>query len=123
MGQDGRDAPFSEKLQRHSRYDGGLEEDGLSKQPLVPIVSEELPAHMPRERRRTVQELQLRRNRCKEVPLIGCELCIAPRYLLPRSFGQKALLHEEGDAHDNDDSQLPGLPWVLTLQLENCSIS
>ena len=49
MGQDVRDAPFSEKEQRQSRYDGGLEEDGLTKRPLVPIVSDELLAHIARE--------------------------------------------------------------------------
>ena len=105
-----RDAPFSEKQQRQSRYDGGLEEDGLTKRPLVPIVSDELPAHIARERRRTDQGQQLRRNEYKEVPLTGCQLCIAPRYLLPHSFGQGALLGEEGNADNNDVSQLPGRP-------------
>ena len=47
------------------------------------------------------------------MPLTGCQLCIAPRYLLPHSFGQGALLGEEGDADDDDDAQLPGLPWVF----------
>ena len=82
MGQDVRDAPFSEKQQRQSRYDGGLEEDGVTNRPLVPIVPAELPAHIARERRRTDQGQQLRRNEYKEVPLTGCQLCIAPRYLL-----------------------------------------
>ena len=88
LGQDVRDAPFSEKQRRQSRYNGGLEEDGLTKRPLVPVVSDELPAHIARERRRTDQGQQLRRNEYKEVPLTGCQLCIAPRYLLPHSFGQ-----------------------------------
>ena len=52
LGQDVRDAPFSEKQQRQSRYDGGLEEDGLTKRPLVPVAPDELPAHIARERRR-----------------------------------------------------------------------
>ena len=51
MGQDMRDAPFSEKQQRQSRYDGGLEEDGVTERPSVPVVSAELPAHIARERR------------------------------------------------------------------------
>ena len=42
MGQDVRDAPFSEKQQRQSRYDGGLEEDGVTTRALVPIVLAEL---------------------------------------------------------------------------------
>ena len=113
LGQDVRDAPFSEKQQRQSRYDGGLEEDGVTERPLVPIVSDELPAHIARERRRTDLGQQLRRNEYKEVPLTGCQLCIAPRYLLPHNVGQGALLGEEGDADDGDDAQLPGLPWVF----------
>ena len=72
MGQDVRDAPFSEKQQRQSRYDGGLEEDGVTKRELVPIVPAELPAHIARERRRTDQGQQLRRNEYKEVPVTGC---------------------------------------------------
>ena len=88
MGQEVHDAPFSEKQQRQSRYDGGVEEDGSTKRPYVPIVSDELPAHIARERRRTDQGQQLRRNEYKEVPLTGCQLCIAPRYLMPHSFGQ-----------------------------------
>ena len=113
MGQDVPHAPFSEKQQRQSRYDGGLEEDGCTKRELVPIVPAELPAHIARERRRTDQGQQLRRNEYKEVPLTGCQLCIAPRYLLPHSFGQEALLGEEGEVDDNDVLQLAGLPWVF----------
>ena len=60
MGQVVRDAPFSEKQQRQSRNDGGLEEDGITKRALVPIVSAELPAHIARERRRTDQGQQPR---------------------------------------------------------------
>ena len=45
--------------------------------------------------------------------LTGCQLCIAPRYLFPQNFGQKALLGEEGDAEDDDDAQRLGLPWVF----------
>ena len=59
MGQEVHDAPFSEKQQRQSRYDGGLEEDGVTPRPLAPIVSDEFPAHIARERRRTDQGQQL----------------------------------------------------------------
>ena len=113
MGQEVRDAPFSEKQQRQSRYDGGLEEDGVTKRALVPIGPAELPAHIARERRRTDQGQQLRRNEYKEVPLTGCQLCIAPRYLLPHSFGQEALVGDEGEVDDSDVAQLAGLPWVF----------
>ena len=115
LGQNVRDAPFSEKQQRQSRYDGGLEEDGLTQRPMVPVVSDELPAHIARKRRRADQGQQLRRDAYKEVPLTGCQLCTAPRYLFPRSFGQGALPGEEGDADDNDGAQLPGLPWVFDV--------
>ena len=47
------------------------------------------------------------------MPLTGCQLCIAPRYLLPHSFGQGALLGEEGEVDDCDVPQLTGLPWVF----------
>ena len=39
MGQDVRDAPFSEKQQRQSRYDGGLEDDGFTERALVPEMT------------------------------------------------------------------------------------
>ena len=114
MGQDVRDAPFSEKQQRQSRYDGGLEEDGTTERPLVPVVPDELPAHIARELRRTDLAQQPRRNAYREVPLTGCQLCIAPRYLFPQNFGQKDLLGEEGEVEDdNDGAPLPGLPWVF----------
>ena len=53
LGQVVRDAPFSEKQQRQSRYDGGLEDDGETERPLVPVVPDEPPAHVARESRRT----------------------------------------------------------------------
>ena len=56
---------------------------------------------------------QLHRNAYKEVPLTGCQLCIAPHYLLPHSFGQDFALGDEGEANDSDVPQLAGLPWVF----------
>ena len=52
LGQEGRDAPFSEKQQRQSRYDGGMEDDETTLRPLVPIVPAEPAAHTAREQRR-----------------------------------------------------------------------
>ena len=80
---------------------------------MVPIVPDELPAHIARERRRRDQGRQPRRNEYREVPLTGCQLCIAPRYLLPHSFGQETLVGEEGEVDDSDVSPLAGLPWVF----------
>ena len=77
------------------------------------IVPEELPAHIAQERRKADQAQQPRRNEYKEVPLTGCQLCIAPRYLLPHSFGQNCLVGEEGEVDDNDVPPLTGLPWVF----------
>ena len=47
------------------------------------------------------------------MPLTGCQLCTAPHYLLPQSFGQEFLLGDEGDIADSDVIQLAGLPWVF----------
>ena len=105
--------PFSEKQQRQSRYDGGLEEDGAITRPLVQVQAAEPPAHIARDRRRSNYEHQQHRNAYKEVPLTGCQLCIAPHYLLPHSFGQDFALGDEGEADDSDVSQLAGLPWVF----------
>ena len=114
LGQQVRDAPFSEKQQRQSRYDGGVEDDGNTLRPLVPVVPAEPPAHIARDHRRTDHAHQPRRNQYKEVPLTGCQLCIAPHYLLPQCFGQEWRLGEEGEIEDGDDAvQLPGLPWVF----------
>ena len=57
------------------------------------------------------------------MPLTGCQLCIAPRYLLPQGFGQEALVGEEGEVDATDDSQLAGPPWAFdaaTGELQHC---
>lgn len=107
------DSPFSEKQQRQSRYDGGVEEDGTTPRRRVPIVQAVPPAHIAREHRRAEHDHRMPRNAYKEVPLTGCQLCIAPSYLLPHSFGQECLLSEEGEPEDSDATQLAGLPWVF----------
>ena len=77
------------------------------------VQAAEPPAHIARDRRSSNFEHQLHRNAYKEVPLTGCQLCIAPHYLLPHSFGQHFALGDEGEAEDNDDLKLAGLPWVF----------
>ena len=113
LGQEVRDAPFSEKQRRQSRFDVGLEDDGTTPRRLVPIVPAEPPAHIAREHRRADCSHQMRRNEYKEVPLTGCQLCIAPHYQLPHSFGLPCSLGEEGEVEDADAAELPGLPWVF----------
>ena len=103
-------SPFSEKQQRQSRYDGGLEDDGVTVRPLVPVQPAEPLMHLARERRRLDFEHQQRRNEYKEVPLTGCQLCIAPHYLLPQSFGLTRALGDEGEIPDDAVSMLPPLP-------------
>ena len=107
------DAPFTEKQQRQSRYDGGLEEDGVTVRRLVPVQPAEPLAHVARNRRRLNFEHQVCGNEYREVPLTGCQLCTAPHYLLPHSFGQKFPLGDEGEIDDGEVAQLPGLPWVF----------
>ena len=41
----------------------------------------------------------------REVPLTGCQVCIAPHYLLPHSFGQEYFLGEEGEVNDGDEAR------------------
>ena len=103
--------PFSDKQQRQSRYDGGVEEDGVTPKRLVEVQAPEPPAHIARDLR-TMGQVQSR-NAYKEVPLTGCQLCNAPHYLLPQSFGQDFTLGDEGEADDSGVSQLAGLPWVF----------
>ena len=86
MGQVVAPAPFSEKQQRQSRYDGGLEEDGETQRPLVPVVQEEPLVHIARERRRADYNHQMRRNEYKEVPLTGNQLSARPRYQQVSNF-------------------------------------
>ena len=81
------DEPFSEKQQRQSRYDGGVEEDGVTVRPLVPLQPAEPLMHAAGERRRRDFERREPRNEYKEVPLTGCQLCFQPHHLLPHSFG------------------------------------
>ena len=104
-------APFSEKQQRQSRYDGALEDDGVSKRPYIPVQPAEPLAHIAQDRRKTDCEHQLRRNAYNEVRLTGCQLCTAPHYLLPHSFGQRFDIGDEGETEDADELQLGPLPW------------
>ena len=113
LGQTVPDSPFSEKQQRESRYDGGLEEDGITPRRLLDVRAAEPLAHISRDRRRLNVEHQQHRNEYKEVPLTGCQLCIAPHYMLPQSFGQNCVLGDEGEIEFPDLSQLLGLPWVF----------
>ena len=107
------DAPFSEKHQRQSRYDGGVEEDGVTRRPLVPLQPAEPLMHAARERRRRDSERREPHSEYKELPLTGCQLCNRPHYLLPHSFGQQCVLGSQGDVEHGDVSQLAGLPWVF----------
>ena len=108
-----REIPFGENQQRQSRYDGGLEEDGITHRDYVPLVPPEPPAHVARETRRANHSRQAPRNAYREVPLTGCQLCIAPHYLLPHSFGLPLQLGEEGDIHDVDSHKQLALPWMF----------
>ena len=71
------------------------------------------PAHIAREYRRADAGQDMPRNMYREVPLTGCQLCIAPHYLLPQSFGRDYAVVDEGDVDDTDAPQLPGLPLVF----------
>jgi hypothetical protein len=110
LGQEVRPSPFSEKQQRQSRYDGGLEDDGITVRRLVPVVPSEPPAHIALEQRNADHGRHALRE-VYRVPLTGCQLCVAPDYLLPHSFDQDFLLGEEGEVEDSDAAQLAGLPW------------
>ena len=50
------------------------------------------------------------RDAYKEVPLTGCQLCIAPHYLLPQSFCQRPTLGPEGESA-SDGVPSFYLPW------------
>ena len=78
------DAPFSEKQQRQSRFDGGMEDDNVTPRPLVAVRPPEELAHVSQNRRRLNFQHRLRGNDYKELPLTGCQLCNAPHYLLPQ---------------------------------------
>ena len=112
MGVELPEAPFSAKQQRQSRYDGGVEEDGVTKRPLVPIRDAEPCAHIAAELNAARASHRAPRNIYREVDLTGCQLCTSPHYLLPHSFGQPVKLKEQGEVYDTPaDFQLPGLPW------------
>ena len=107
------DAPFSEQQQRQSRFDGGTEDDTVTKRTFVAVRQAELPAHITRDRRQLQFEHQPCRNEYKELPLKGCQLCNAPYYLLHHSFCQEPQLGEEGECEESNVLQLTGLPWVF----------
>ena len=77
---------ISEKQQRQSRYDGGLEEDGVTPRPLLPVKEAEPLAHAARDRRQLNSNHQEHRNGYNHVELTGCQLCIRPYSVLAHIF-------------------------------------
>ena len=90
-------APFSEKQQRQPRFDGCLEADEEIERPLLEIVDAVQPGHITLENRRAAHGQRQPRNSYRGIRITGCQVCAAPHYLLPQSFGQNYEVGEDGE--------------------------
>ena len=109
-------SPFSERQQRQSKYDGLLEQDGVTTRPLIDIKEEEPPAHIARDQRAAAAERRPPAHTYSELLLTGCPLSALPAYQLPQYFGVNKPISQEGEIIEetacNHQSRL--LPWVFT---------
>ncbi len=113
LGQEVPLSPFSEKQQRQSRYDGATEADGHTKRDFIEATDppEEALAHIARAQQQAMHDHEAPSYAYRAVKLTGCQLCSAPHYLLPNSFGNRYPLGDKGEVPEGAFADLPDLPW------------
>ena len=85
VGVDVPPEPFTERQQRQSRFDGGVEEDGHARE-LVPVTGAPRLGHLVREELAAVSAQRPLRDAYKAVPLTGAQQSMLPSYRLARRF-------------------------------------
>ena len=95
LGVDVPPEPFTERQQRQSRFDGGVEEDGHVRD-LVPVTGEAKQGHIVREELAAVSEQRPLRDAYKAIPLTGAQQSMLPSYRLATRFMKFTALDENG---------------------------
>ena len=88
LGVEVRPAPFTHKQQLQTRFDGGLEMDGVTYRPNLDVTPEEPKGHVVRERALAEVEQRSQKDSYKQVPLTGCHQAMLPGYRSNAAFGR-----------------------------------
>ena len=114
MGQTVLPEKFTQKQQKHSRLDGGIELDGTKRQ-FLPVTAPELYGHHEIEKRRASAEGRPPVSMYSQASLQGCHQSLMPSYRLPQNLGARKILDDVG-MHCTDADVAPvALPphWVM----------
>jgi len=119
MGQIVPPEKFTEKQQKQSRLDGGIELDGSHRQ-LLPVTAPELLGHHVLEKRKAHAEGREAVSMYSQASLKGCHQSLMPSYRLPQKLGARKVLDERG-MHCVDEVATPGAfppHWELQEEKE-----
>lgn len=113
LGVDLPPTPFSALQQRQSRYDGLVEDDGVTKREHLAVTPEETLAHIEREALQAAHDHREPRSGYANLPLTGNQLSIYPPYQFPQTFGAERHVTVTGalDPQVACNHPLPRLPW------------
>jgi hypothetical protein len=113
MGQTVLPEKFTEKQQKHSRLDGGIELDGSARQ-FLPVTAPELPGHHELEKRKANKEGRPPVSMYSQASLQGCHQSLMPSYRLPQNLGARKVLDEVGMHCTDGDTAPKAFPpcWV-----------
>jgi hypothetical protein len=119
MGQTVLPEKFTQKQQRHSRLDGGIELDGSRRQ-LLPVTAPELPGHHELEKRSANAEGRAPVSMYSQASLRGCHQSLMPSYRLPQNLGARKVLDEVGMYCADGDAAPDAFPprWVIDEDAE-----
>ena len=114
MGQTVLPEKFTQKQQRHSRLDGGIELDGSRRQ-LLPVTAPELLGHHELEKRKANAEGRPPVSMYSQASLKGCHQSLMPSYRLPQNLGARKSLDEVGMHCADGDAAPDAFPpfWAL----------
>ena len=90
MGQTVLPEKFTQKQQKHSRLDGGVELDGSNRE-FIPITAVELPGHHELEKRRAASDGRSVLSMYSQASLQGCHQSLMPSYRLPQNLGARTV--------------------------------
>ena len=96
---------FTQKQQKQSRLDGGVELDGTQRQ-LLPVTAPELPGHHELEKRKANAEGRPPVSMYSQASLQGYHQSLMPSYRLPQNLGARKVLDEVG-MHCTDGDVAP----------------
>ena len=114
MGQTVLPEKFTQKQQKHSRLDGGVDLDGSQRKHLL-VTPPELPGHHELEKRKAIAEGRPPVSMYSQASLQGCHQSLMPSYRLPQNLGARKVLDEVGMHTAAGDAAPGAFPphWVI----------